>query len=92
MDYDEEVVVQPKHDPLPEPPQAVDGMTDDFSDRRIEAADDEGIANPNALNPLTDYARSQRMQIQLDIGELGHTRDVPRRPLTCNGRTRIGRV
>jgi len=41
--------------------------------------DDERIADANGLDPLTEHARPERVQIQLDVGQFGHTAGVPRR-------------
>ena len=41
-------------------------------DRRIERADQERAGEPDAIEPLTDDARSQRVQVQLDVRKFRH--------------------
>ena len=53
-------------------------LSDDGVDRRIVGADDEGVANPDRLDPLPDHARRERVEVELDVGQLGHTSGVPR--------------
>ena len=62
---------------------AVHAGAEDGAQRRIDGAEQERAAEPHALEPLADDARLQRLDVDRDVGQLGHRRDrVARRAAT----------
>jgi photosystem II stability/assembly factor-like uncharacterized protein len=72
MDDHEQLVVERDDDAFPEPGHAANRDAFDGRDWRIVRTDDERIADPDALDPLPEDTRPERVEIALDVGEFGH--------------------
>ena len=46
-------------------------------ERRVDRADDERIADADRWSGDADYAQPQRVQIEFDVGKLGHDGQLP---------------
>ena len=70
MDDQEQIAFELPDEPLAETAQRDDLLAVGLIDWRIEGANEERTGEADALEPLTGDARSQRMQVELDVGEL----------------------
>ena len=68
VEHQEQLITEIEDDPFTHPLQADDGPSLQLRGRRLDGADDEGIAEPKTVERLTAHARSKRLQIELDVG------------------------
>lgn len=81
---DEEVLgVQLDRDPLAQAPQSDDPLAAALLERRIDRAQDERAGEAHALQDAVDDTRLEGLEIDRDIGQLGHGRIVARSVPGC---------
>ena len=71
-----QVVVEREDDALAHAPQCRHALPLEAFWWWLDRPDDEGIPDPNPLQRLPDNSRRQCLQIDDDVGELGHCRSV----------------
>jgi hypothetical protein len=67
-----EVAVETEGDPLADPPEPPDGAALYVANRRHCRLDQRRADHPDPLDGPADDAPVQGMEIELDVGELGH--------------------
>ena len=72
VENDVQVAGEAEHDALAEPAQVFDRPSDQLGDRRIDRAQDERAGQPHALERLADNAGAQGLEVDGDVGQLGH--------------------
>src|SRR5688572_19968954 len=73
VDDQVQVALEPDHDPLAEPLDPGDGATGGGGDRRVHRAQHKGACDPNVTQHLALDAGAQRLYIDGDVRQLGHS-------------------
>src|SRR5713101_8870291 len=81
MKHEEQLAFERDHYPLAEPAHAGDLRALGGGDRRRHAAQHEGIEEPHALERLPDETRFEVVDVDGDVGKLGHSAFYRRPPL-----------
>jgi hypothetical protein len=68
----EHVALEPDHDALAEPPKAGHAAIGRFGERRIDRAEQERARETHALERFAEDARLERLDVDRDVGKLGH--------------------
>jgi hypothetical protein len=74
MDDEEEIAFESEDDPLPHPAEPEDAGPFNSAKRRVNGADEEGARHANVLERLADRLRADGLDVDGEIGELGHAR------------------
>jgi len=85
MDDDEEVAFERQHDALAEPLDPDDELALDRRDRRRHRAEQERVTDRDALETLADGLGGEPLDVDGDVGELGHRGSVPSRAAHLSG-------
>jgi hypothetical protein len=72
VQHQPELVLEADGDALAEPPQLVDLLALDASDRRVGGAQQERMADPHARQLPAEDARLQGLDIDRDVRQFGH--------------------
>ena len=72
MEDHEDPVFELPHDALAEASQAPHGSAFDGEQRWVERTDEERAGDAGALEPLTDDAWLEALDVDRDVRELGH--------------------
>ena len=81
-----EVVVQAERDALAEPAQAADVPAVRRGERRVHGAQEERAGQAHALERLVQDASLQRLDVEGDVGQLGHAANCRMRARRCPDR------
>ena len=77
MDDEEQFAIlwrpEREHNPFADATNAGDGLADNRLERRIDGAEHERTAHHDAVEWMTDDARVQRLQVDDDVGQFGHS-------------------
>ncbi len=74
MYHQEQIVIEPEHDPLPDAPHAANGAADEGVDGRIEGTQHERAQETQALQPPAEDMPRQRLDVDNNVRQLGHDR------------------
>ena len=69
---DEQVRLEAEDDPLAEPIEAHHAETGQVVRARVDRADQERVADAQPLERLSEHARLEGVDVDGDVGELGH--------------------
>jgi hypothetical protein len=69
---EEELILQLEHDPLSDPSERQHALSLGRGDRRLHRAEKKWTQDPDVLDRLSADARGERLQVEEDVGELGH--------------------
>jgi hypothetical protein len=72
MEHQPQLAREADRDARAQSAQALDAPTRGAADRRLYAAQQEGVSDAQVLQGLTDHARLQRLDIDRDVRQLGH--------------------
>ena len=72
MQNEEQLALQLEDDPLTEPVQRDDGLALQRRQGWIDGTQEERGRQPDAVHAMPDDARSEGVQVEQDVGELGH--------------------
>ena len=72
MQHEEEVFLEPEHEPFAHPPQPLDALPLERRRRRLDGPDDEGIADAKPFQRLRDHTRRQCLEVDDNVRQLGH--------------------
>src|SRR5262249_57026327 len=70
-----------------EPAEAADGLAVGRIQGRVEGADEEGVGNPHPLQGLADDTTAEALDVDDDVGQLGHEA-ILTRPSSQRNRSR----
>ena len=73
----EHVMVECPDDPFADPIQTGDGVPFDGAERRVDRPEEERRFESNAIEPLSDDARGERVKVEEDVGQFWHGGGVP---------------
>ena len=76
VDHDEAIAVDADHDPLAEPLDRLDDRAGELLRRRRHRAQHERARDPDPLERLADDQRAQALDVDRDVGELGHRASI----------------
>jgi hypothetical protein len=72
VEHEIEVPLQADDDSLPSAAQRGDDLTFDFGNGRGDASEQKGSADSHTLQSLVKQPRLQRLEVDLNVGELRH--------------------
>src|SRR5207249_7036338 len=80
VEDEEELVLEPENDALSQPLQAENRLPLESADGGIDRAQEKRTRQPNATERLPDDAGSETLDVDDDVGQLGHAGPMVERP------------